>query len=759
MQYVASILGLRVCPAQNPHRFVLRPPRNSVVGPSLSAMPTPGLRPGQNLAPERPLNEETRLRLCSVQNAPGPRDRWRKAEDVTAATGNSLSPTACRGAGVEDRFLKLWFRGIELEARTMPDRVQIDDYPSVRQQAEVAGEELDRLTALGKIHWYQLDSPPPDLRVCPSQLIVKPDKVRLVHDWSNPQYRLNSLLSNPPVAYGSMDSFLAVVSPGGYMAGLDLQDCFMHWLVSPRCRRWLGVRHPVTRQLGCYLFLPFGLGPSPGWNDACVKEVLRVCLRSQPKLYIVDFVDDLRLTEQSGEQEPLQQGLDDVRTTGGKMGIRFHTKEKKLIQPTRRIPWLGFIICTDSMEVQLDPQKKVRALKLIHDVLEAPGGQLRAKDLLRTVSFLNFLEVLVPGGFAHLRSGWNIVNESGVMEEWRVGRRTNPIVSPNAWLRNDLRWWKEAVLADPVKSIQELRGRCFIWHPRLADLQQKVLDFPAGGKAVWFTDASGLIGWGATFGDLYIQGPWPPEALREHINWKELYVLTRCLAEWGSLVEERLILVRMDNTTAISYANYGSGRVPSLTALAREIKSCERMHRCHIIALHVPGAENNIADALSRYRIEMCRLDRFPERSIRPEFFRTIERMLGPFICDMAASSDGHNALCPTFRHPDHSAFLYPWPEGKIWWFPRTDQVEDVLRAILTRKREGWGGTAVVLVPAVEHRRWNALADWFRVYHVFPAATKLFRIRVQEGSRTLWRILSHPESHPWNVLVSTVDTM
>ena len=149
-----------------------------------------------------------------------------------------------------------------------------------RQKAAV---ELDRLAALGKIHWYGEGSHPPDLRVCPSHLTVKGDKNRMVHDWSCAQYPLNSMLVNPLVEYSTMGDFLGLLSPGAYMGGVDLQDCFLHWLVAPVRRRLLGARRPTAGVLGAYLFLPFGLGPSPGINGGCVKEVFGGGPRSLPQ--------------------------------------------------------------------------------------------------------------------------------------------------------------------------------------------------------------------------------------------------------------------------------------------------------------------------------------------------------------------------------------------------------------------------------------------------------------------------------------------
>ena len=73
------------------------------------------------------------------------------------------------------------------------------------------------------------------------------------------------------------------------MAGLDFQGCFLRRLVSSTCRRVLGVRHVV------YLFLPFGQGLSPGWDDLCVKEVPRVARPVRPPLQIIAFVGNPRM--------------------------------------------------------------------------------------------------------------------------------------------------------------------------------------------------------------------------------------------------------------------------------------------------------------------------------------------------------------------------------------------------------------------------------------------------------------------------------
>ena len=96
----------------------------------------------------------------------------------------------------------------------------LSDYPSVAEDRQRAAAELDRLAGLGKIHWYEEGSRPPDLRVCPSHLIVKGGKARAARDWSRAMYPLNSMLSNPPVQFGATGDFLRALTPGAYVGRL-----------------------------------------------------------------------------------------------------------------------------------------------------------------------------------------------------------------------------------------------------------------------------------------------------------------------------------------------------------------------------------------------------------------------------------------------------------------------------------------------------------------------------------------------------------
>ena len=67
-----------------------------------------------------------------------------------------------------------------------------------------------------------------------------------------------------------------------------------------------------------------------------------------------------------------------------------------------------------------------------------------------------------------------------------------------------------------------------------------------------YTDATGRRGGGAALGDLFAQGEWSKLEKREGANWQELRALKTALESRCDLLSDKLVLVRMDNSTAVA---------------------------------------------------------------------------------------------------------------------------------------------------------------------------------------------------------------
>ena len=128
------------------------------------------------------------------------------------------------------------------------------------------------------------------------------------------------------------------------------------------------------------------------------------------------------------------------------------------------------------------------------------------------------------------------------------------------------------------------------------------------------------------------------------------------LESWGEQLGGKLALIRMDKGTAASYANYAAGMAPHLTQLARSRKELELSFCCAVVALHIAGEDNSVADALSRFAIRARGLGPYPERGLRRKYRAVVNRLCGAIDVDMLASDDGryfgHHPTSATIHRP-----------------------------------------------------------------------------------------------------------
>jgi len=104
-----------------------------------------------------------------------------------------------------------------------------------------------------------------------------------------------------------------------------------------------------------------------------------------------------------------------------------------------------------------------------------------------------------------------------------------------------------------------------------------------------------MLGWGATCQAKSTNGKWSSQESTQHINLLELNSVFLALKTFRKGQSYKVVLLRMDNSTAVAYINNrgGTHTVP-LRSLALEIWSwC--LHRDILIsAQHVPGKENTL---------------------------------------------------------------------------------------------------------------------------------------------------------------------
>ena len=246
------------------------------------------------------------------------------------------------------------------------------------------------------------------------------------------------------------------------------------------------------------------------------------------------------------------------------------------------------------------------------------------------MSFLNFLRWIAPGGFRHLRSGWDSANESGAMDQWGSGAKgssAHGVAVHDAVVPTDeevavLRTRGVREAPPPAKPAQlgVVYGRQYRSHGL-----RRCVEFP---RLECF------------YGRPLHPGKWFRLGRQGGI-WEELWVLRKTLQTWRELLAGDLVVARMNNSTAIAYADYGAGRVPRLTMLGREVEEREVAIGCAVAALHISVGGSMVADTPSRFSVQVRGLGPYPERELRKKFRSVVQGRCGTVVFDMMARGDG----------------------------------------------------------------------------------------------------------------------
>ena len=117
-----------------------------------------------------------------------------------------------------------------------------------------------------------------------------------------------------------------------------------------------------------------------------------------------------------------------------------------------------------------------------------------------------------------------------------------------------------------------------------------------------FTDASGHDGWGTYWSGRWLQDHWSHAQQQMSIAWKELYAIVMTVHTWGSLWQWQKILFTVTTKTVVNIWEKDSTKSPNIMALVRLLYFCAARYHIYICVQHIPGNNNNIADAISRYQ-------------------------------------------------------------------------------------------------------------------------------------------------------------
>ncbi len=313
------------------------------------------------------------------------------------------------------------------------------------------------------------------------------------------------------------------IQPRDWFAAIDLKDAYFHVSILPRHRPFL--RFAFEGRAWQYRVLPFGLSLSPRVFTKVVEGALAP-LR-EVGVRILNYLDDWLILAQSREQ--LCGHRDLVLRHLSQLGLRVNWEKSKL-SPAQRISFLDVELDSVSMSARLTEERAQSVL----NCLSSFGGRtvVPLKQFQRLLGHMASAAAVTPLGLLHMRP----------LQHWLHSR-----VPRWAWRRGALR----------VNITQECRRSFSPWTD-LAFLRAGVPLEQVSRHVVVTTDASST-GWGATCNGQAASGLWMGPRLLWHINCLELLAVHLALRQFRPLLLGKHVLVRTDNTAAVSYINRMGG--------------------------------------------------------------------------------------------------------------------------------------------------------------------------------------------------------
>lgn len=477
---------------------------------------------------------------------------------------------------------------------------------------------------------------------------------------------LNKFIKPPHFKMEDIRSVIKLVSPKDFMGSLDLKDAYFIVPIYKKHKKFLKFR--FEEKMFQFTCLPFGLCTSPYIFTKIMKPVVSK-LRLEGMLLIL-YLDDFLFIHNSKDlcEKNIKKAISFLQDLG--FIINF---EKSTLVARQRCKYLGFIIDSVNYTLELIDKKKNQIIEFTKEFKKGNSYKIR-----NFAVFLGILTAACPAvayGFIRCKR----LERQKFLSLKVNGDNYEGKIYIKECMMEDLNWWKinAAIGMNPIKN------------------QNFSMEI--------YSDSS-LSGWGCYCNDISTGGFWNKEEKKKHINYLELLAAFFALKSFASNLSENEVLLRLDNTTAISYVNRGGGvKYPHLSELAREIwKWCEE-RKIWITASYISSAENIQADKASRN----TNID--TEWELSPSYFNQIEKRFGNFSVDLFATR--LNKKCNRFysRFPDPEAeavdaFTKSWRNENFYAFPPFALILRTLRKIINDKTVG-----VLIVPLWSTQPWYPL--------------------------------------------------
>lgn len=494
---------------------------------------------------------------------------------------------------------------------------------------------------------------------------------------------LNVFINSPHFKMEDYRTAQNLLRPDYFMSVIDLKEAYHAILVDKAHQKYLKFRWNNT--LYQFTCLPFGLNIAPFVYTKIMRPVL-ANLRGQG-CNSVTFLDDSLII---GKTKKLCEKFVKITLSlFSNLGLTVNVKKSQL-NPSKEVRFLGFIFNTEKYSMWLPEDKRSKISIKINQFLNVSTFSIR--ECAELVGLLGAATPAVNYGAVYLKELEHDKNEALIHNSGDYSKSMN--ISEISKL--DLLWWA-STLRSSSKSLYKDNYDC-----------------------VLTTDAS-KSGWGGETAGLVTKGSWSGNESALHINELELLAVLYSLQSFH-LSMGKNILLKCDNTTAISYINNQGGcRKSGCHNIAKRIWRWAEERNCQLFATYINTKINVTADALSRADRDTT------DFRLNKKLFENISNELGKPNIDLFASRltfqcDRYVSWYPDPNSCAVDAFTLEWKDG-FYAFPPFCLLPRVLNKIMEDQCVG-----IVVAP-----QWTAQA-WYPLY----MDMKISKIIVLKSKSLLW---------------------
>lgn len=491
-----------------------------------------------------------------------------------------------------------------------------------------------------------------------------------------------------------------LVTKHAYMATIDLKEAYFLVPIHPSHRKYLRFR--FNSKLFEFNCLPYGLTSAPFVFTKLLKPLLAL-LRGQGHT-LVAYLDDILCIGKSYEscKNTVNILIRYIQLLG--LVINF---DKSNLEPLQTCRFLGLEINTNLMRLQL-PHEKIS--KIVSSASKITSKtQISIREFAKFIGTLTSACPAVAYGWAHTKH----FEREKFLALLQSNNNFDSIMSLKSYLSHDLSWWcdiKSKSYNDILKGTYQLEI---------------------------FTDSS-LTGWGAACNGEITRGHWSADESQRHINYLELAAAFLGLQSFCKHSHNINVLLRIDNTTAISYINrMGGVQYPHLNEITRKIWQWCEQKRIFIFASYIKSSENIDADRASRY----TNVD--TEWELNHKCFQKITWAFGQPDIDLFASR--LNKKCEQYvswkRDPhayEIDAFTISWRDRFFYAFPPFALILKCVSKIAEDE-----ATGIIIVPYWPAQPWfPKFLSLVRSEIIYFKPNKNLLLSPSRGRHPLWPSLT-----------------